>query len=516
MHNWKRRAGAFALAATVAVQGCAGNTSPSDFEEDVTEGKVPGPVEPVILDQMASPSLGIGGFSGVELYRGIVFGDGPVAERIPTIRDHLQLEAQITEPEALAEIRRQITELIAAISEKEPGYFDAFAQEVLSGDHERISRAMGEGAKRARAEADDLGIYDQDSQKCIAVAVILVVAVNVFAIGNHVLAWQSAYAFSADDGFDGMEVEGQQVALMANESVADIAGMTKVSIWEMTDLSYTSLSAYTDPTNHKLVLGDFDGDSSLDRFYYAPGGSADELVATSEGDFIADQGRVGEPFVGDFDGNLVDDILFWEPGNSRHYIWFFEPRDTTPAYTFIRYSSTNTSAQPIVGDFNHDRRDEIFWYVPGSGTDVMWLFAADRSFTTNNASRLQVSGTYVPVVGDFAGGLAEDILWYRPGTGQDHLWVFSNSSTVGTITAYSDIAINGSDYKPFVADFDNNSYDDIFWYRPGSGSDTIWKFKSNAGWAYDGSGVTVNGTYDPVVGEFHAPHDKTIIWWPDR
>jgi hypothetical protein len=67
---------------------------------------------------------------------------------------------------------------------------------------------------------------------------------------------------------------------------------------------------------------------------------------------------------------------------------------------------------PRVGDFNGDRRDDIFWYAPGLGADLLW-----RGRTTRIASMVAPShtGSYVSRVGDFDGDGRADVLFATAG-----------------------------------------------------------------------------------------------------
>jgi hypothetical protein len=73
-------------------------------------------------------------YDGVTLYRGLFFGSGPVAGKIPTIRK--------AGPYFPAEYKRLEGEIIKYLQAKDPQYFERFAQDIQSGDRVRVAAAI--------------------------------------------------------------------------------------------------------------------------------------------------------------------------------------------------------------------------------------------------------------------------------------------------------------------------------------------------------------------------------------
>ncbi len=131
-------------------------------------------------------------------------------------------------------------------------------------------------------------------------------------------------------------------------------------------------------------------------------------------------------------------------------------------------------------------------------------------FDQHSGAAYNVNGTYTPLIGDFAGTSSDDILFYAPGTGTDSLW--TSSGTGSFSKANLAMQVNGT-YTPLVGDFGGDQRDDIFWYGPGATKDFLWI-------THDGSftqvAENVSGTYTPFVlpdTQFTPAANDDIMWW---
>ena len=213
----------------------------------------------------------------------------------------------------------------------------------------------------------------------------------------------------------------------------------------------------------------------------------------------AESGPPPGPLVGDFDGDGVDDQLWYGVAGSPDHAWYggrdrdFSGRAVTVVGTYL----------PLVGDFDGDRRDDVLWYGAGSTRDYLWRGAANRAFVGRPA---QIRGTYQPVVGDFDGDRRDDILWYSA-AGADRLWYGTRTGFTGVT-----LTVNG-DFVPVTGDFDGNGTTDVLWYGPGSAPDRLWRGTKHR--TFLAGRVVVAGEYTPVVGDFGGDGRADVYWHGD-
>ena len=134
----------------------------------------------------------------------------------------------------------------------------------------------------------------------------------------------------------------------------------------------------------------------------------------------------------------------------------------------------------------------------GAGGDTIELFT--------EVDPGAVDGTYVPVAGNFSDvDFYDDVLWYAPGRGAESLWVDD-----GGVFAKRNLGnrVTGT-FRPVVGDFAGDQLDDIFWYAPGSAPDYLWVASGDA--AFTSIPVPVKGTYEPTV--LHDDVGKDDIVW---
>lgn len=133
--------------------------------------------------------------------------------------------------------------------------------------------------------------------------------------------------------------------------------------------------------------------------------------------------------------------------------------------------------------------------------------AAPPPFVELAGSAVAVNGTYRPIVGNFTGDASDDILWYAPGSGAESLW---RGTGDGSAPFAKEPApqVNGT-YTPVVGDFGADGRDDILWYAPGPAPDARWDF-TDAGLVK--RTISITGTFTPLV-LGNAPNPDAVFWY---
>ncbi|MFF5114693.1 hypothetical protein [Streptosporangium sp. NPDC000509] len=123
----------------------------------------------------------VSAYDGESVYRGLILGIGPVAERFPEI---MRPAGGVTaKQEAFA------SAMVAAISKKDPAFLASFGREMTSGDHVRIDRAFTKAqnltkdvlAERFGFKADSTAA---DQANGLAVYVFMIYLGNVYEFVN--------------------------------------------------------------------------------------------------------------------------------------------------------------------------------------------------------------------------------------------------------------------------------------------------------------------------------------------
>lgn len=81
-------------------------------------------------------------YSGRELFRGLLIGDGPVADLIPVIKENIRIANFVENEGDITEARKMIDAVLDKLEQDDASVFDSFKKEMATGDHLVIRNAL--------------------------------------------------------------------------------------------------------------------------------------------------------------------------------------------------------------------------------------------------------------------------------------------------------------------------------------------------------------------------------------
>ncbi|QXC60366.1 hypothetical protein KSP35_18840 [Aquihabitans sp. G128] len=270
------------------------------------------------------------------------------------------------------------------------------------------------------------------------------------------------------------------------------------------------------------VVGDFGGDDYDDILFYGRGTNGDSLWTSADvaGYFTTKSLSIGGTYLPkvlhDYRGvGAKDDVLFLGPGSAPDYLWHFTDQVGTSGYdgpgTYASKSlKVNGAYQLVVGDFSGDLLDDVVLYQPGTAADYKWVSNAAGAFAQTN---LTVNGTYQPVT--VRHEQYDGIYWWASGSPNEAYWTSNGTSfTARTVGQYPGLTGTASEFGGYgvlvqsdaerdgyvyadetsadsyylaneshdfgvatqfaTGDFDRDGNFDVLWYGPGSRPDQVW------------------------------------------
>jgi hypothetical protein len=165
---------------------------------------------------------------------------------------------------------------------------------------------------------------------------------------------------------------------------------------------------------------------------------------------------------GDYDGDGTADIGYWSISDKT---WTFirssDGQTLNIAIDTTRFAAKDAAAIPVTGNFDGDRRADIGFFVPRTGT---WYFITSVG-GYDGAKPVTLSfGTKgdIPVVADYDGDGTTDAAVFRPASDE---WIYRSSSTGETFTE----KFTTDDKDVLVpADYDGDGKADLAKYGSGT------------------------------------------------
>ena len=190
-------------------------------------------------------------------------------------------------------------------------------------------------------------------------------------------------------------------------------------------------------------------------------------------------------FTGDFDGDGVDDLLWYAPGPADDGVWY---GNRNRSFTRVKIKQDLIGGMPTIADLDGDGRDDVIWYGVNGSSDAIW-WSNGRGWT---AQVTTIGGPFVPVsVTDNADGRDEVLFIGGPGAAS-YRWEFSPSRQLVSTR----LTAPGMKAVPTVGDFDGDGRDDVFLLAYDRRSSIWWSTPTGV----VAHGLTTGGGYTATAG----------------
>jgi hypothetical protein len=256
------------------------------------------------------------------------------------------------------------------------------------------------------------------------------------------------------------------------------------------------------PACPKEEIGRVSGVSFVDQsalpgqvFYYfvrgeGSGGLSDYSDWMAAWRYEQNPGRAG-----DFNGDGITDLLWWEPDTNQLTIWLMKGGAVQSLVSPGAGQDINQWLLIGTGDFNADGISDIMWWNPQAGAVEVWYMATSSSAASGaggngfqaTSSLGQVTGnSTLSYTGDLNGDGREDILWRDYETGQITLWIMGADGQP-TLNGPPTLAAGMSDgNRPDVTDslewgvrglhdMDGDGKADVIWQHASDGRVVVWR-----------------------------------------
>lgn len=117
------------------------------------------------------------------------------------------------------------------------------------------------------------------------------------------------------------------------------------------------------------------------------------------------------------------------------------------------------------------------------------------------------SSGYRPVSLDANGDSKGDVLWYRPGSGSDSVWLGQGS---GAFTSVS-VSVSSTYDDVLTGDVDGDGDDDVLWYTRATGASYLWR--SNGNGTFTTIPLSPGAGLQPLLLDVDGDADHEVFWY---
>lgn len=239
-----------------------------------------------------------------------------------------------------------------------------------------------------------------------------------------------------------------------------------------------------------LDVGDFNGDG-LDDLIARDAQTGEFFIWKSRGDRFSTAVSLGTTpagnnirffNLGDIDADGQTDFAFQDSQTGIFYTGRVLAGHILKVRTATKWNPAVRLENVMLGDFNGDGRDDLFYRVYRSGR--IWVGTSNGArFRLNQSVKLNGGRIYDGVsVGDFNGDSIDDVILRHPR--EDELLLLTPTAAGNDFTVSNAGILQGAVDRFHVLDVDFDGKDDLLMRRPGSGE---W-----FAWMSDGTTLTKN------------------------
>jgi SdpC family antimicrobial peptide len=131
-------------------------------------------------------------FTGEDVYRGLVWGEGPVSKLLPEVWSMDAVAAHSDTKEKMMAWNDAKEHVVAKIKAKDPTFMSRFGEEMQSGDHLRVQAAMSEASTNTVQTLSEMGYVDEDGNAVPDISLVRIILAVYIAVAVAVL-WVQLY-----------------------------------------------------------------------------------------------------------------------------------------------------------------------------------------------------------------------------------------------------------------------------------------------------------------------------------